>query len=99
MPQCRLSLHSNEIEVVIDGEQSPCGVGNLPDDNGGDLHRVAVGVVDLQVVRLEAPDPDAHVPPVGERQDPGQAGTTHGADVAAEETYDSGLAGLHDDER
>ena len=97
--QRRLGLDPHEIEVVVDGVEGTRGVGNLPDDDGGDLHGIAVGVVDLQVVRLEVPDPNAHVPPVGEGQDPGQAGTTHGADVAAEEPHDPGLAGLHDDER
>ena len=97
--QCRLGLDPHEIEVVLDGVERTRGIGDLPDDDGGDLHGIAVGVVDLQVVRLEVPDPNAHVPPVGEGQDPRQAGTTHGADVAAEKPHDPGLAGLHDDQR
>ena len=97
--QRRLGLDPHEVEVVVDGVQGTGGVGDLPDDDGGDLDGIAVGVVDLQVVRLEVPDPNAHVPPVGEGQDPRQAGPTHGADVTAEEPHDPGLAGLHDDER
>src|ERR1017187_8352707 len=98
VPQCRLGLDTHEVEVVVHGVKSTRGIGNLPDDNGSDLHGIAVSVVDLQVVRLEVPDPNGHVPPVGEGQDPGQAGTTHGPDVAAEKPHDPGLAGLHDDE-
>ena len=99
MPQRRLGLHAHEIQVVIDGVERSRGIGHLPDDDRGDLDGIAVGVVDLQMVRLEVPDPDADVAPVGEGQDPGQAGAAHGAGVAAEEPHDPGLAGLHDDER
>ena len=99
MPQCRLGLDPYEVVVVVDGVQCTRGIANLPDDDGGDLHGIAVSVVDLQVVRLEVPDPNAHVPPVAEGQDPRQAGTTHGADVAAEKSHHPRLAGLHDDER
>ena len=97
--QRRLGLNAHEVEVIVDGVESARGVGNLPDDDGGDLDGIAVSVVDLQVVRLEVPDPDAYVPPVGEGQNPGQAGATHGADVAAEEPHDLGLAGLDDHQR
>ena len=58
--QRRLGLHADEVDVVVDREHRLRGVGHLPDDDRGDLDRVAVGVVDLQVVGLEVPDPDAH---------------------------------------
>ena len=99
VPQCRLGLDTHEVEVVVHGVKSTRGIGNLPDDNGSDLHGIAVSVVDLQVVRLEVPDPNAHTPPVRERQDPPKASSAHGADIASEESHDLGLAGLHDDQR
>ena len=99
MAQGRLGLDADEVEVVVDGVQRARGVGDLPDDDRGDLDGVAVGVVDLQVVRLEVPHADADVAAVGEGKDPRQAGAADGADVAAEEPHDPGLAGLDDDER
>src|SRR5271166_5918268 len=58
--QCRLGLDAHEIEVVVDDVESTRGIGNLPDDNGSDLHGIAVSVVDLKVAGLEIPYPNAH---------------------------------------
>ena len=99
MTQGRLGLDPHEVVVVVDGVDRARGVGHLPHDDRGDLDRVAVGVVDLQVVGLEVPDPDAQAPPVGQRNDPPQAGAPDGADVAAEEPDDLGMPRLHDHER
>jgi hypothetical protein len=49
-------------------------VADLPDDHGGDLDRVAVGVVDLGLRRLLVADPGRDLDPVGERVHPLQAG-------------------------
>ena len=39
VPQRRLGLHLHEVDVVIDGVQRARGVGDLPDDDRGDLDR------------------------------------------------------------
>ena len=99
MTQRRLGLHLHEVDIVIDGVDRLRGVGHLPDDDRCDLHRVAVGVVDLQAVGLEVPDPNAQVPAVGQRHDAPQAGAADSADIGPEEPHDLGLAGLHDHQR
>ena len=75
------------------------GIGNLPDDDRGDLDRVSVGVVDLQPVGLEVADPNAQAPPVGQRHRPPQARAADGADIGSKEPHDLGMARLHDDQR
>jgi hypothetical protein len=68
---------------------------DLPDDHGGDLDRVPVGVVHLGGRALVVPDPDRHPPPAGERVDPVQPGLPDRAAVAAEQLDHASLAG-HD---
>src|SRR5581483_7668480 len=61
------------------------GVDDLPDDDGGDLDRVAVEVVDLELARLEVAYAQGHAALAVERVRPARAGIAHRADVAAEE--------------
>ena len=99
VPQRRLGLDSHEIVIVVDGEEGPRRIRDLPNDDGRDLDGIAICVVDLQVVRLEVPDPNAHVAVLGEGSDPGQAGLVHGSHVTAEELHHPGLTRLDNDQR
>jgi len=47
VPDGGLGLDGDELGEVVDGVDGAGGVAYLPDDHGGDLDRVAVGVVDL----------------------------------------------------
>jgi hypothetical protein len=47
VPDGGLGLGGDELREVIDRVDGTGGVADLPDDHGGDLDRVAVGVVDL----------------------------------------------------
>jgi hypothetical protein len=48
VPYGRLGLGGDELGVVVDLEGGLRGVADLPDDDRGELDRVAVGVVDLE---------------------------------------------------
>ena len=62
---------------------------DLPDDHGGDLDRVAVGVVDLGLRRFLVADPGGDRDAAGERVHPLQAGVADGAAVATEQLDDA----------
>jgi len=68
------------------------GVADLPDDYGGDLDRVAVGVVDLRLRRFLVADPGRDRDAIGERVHPLQPGLADRAAVLAEQLDDAGLA-------
>jgi hypothetical protein len=93
VPDGGLGLDGDELDEVVDLEHGPGGVGDLPDDDGGDLDRVAVGVVDLQHVGLVVADAGRDLAPLGERVDPAQPVGPDRALVAAEELDHAGLAG------
>ena len=99
MTEGRFGLHGHEVVVVLDGVGRLGRVDHLPDDDGGDLDRIAVGVVDLQMVRLEVAHPQADGPAHGEGEHAPEARLGDGADVAAEELDDRGLPGWDDDQR
>ena len=54
--QRRLALHVDVVVVVVDLEQRLGGVDDAPDDDRGDLDRVAFEVVDLEARALEVAD-------------------------------------------
>ncbi|MPN05540.1 hypothetical protein SDC9_152791 [bioreactor metagenome] len=56
--QCGFGLHLHEILVGLDSEDRLGSVGDLPDDDGRDIDRIAVGVIDLQLIGLEVADLD-----------------------------------------
>ena len=93
-----LGLDRNEVDEVVHGVGGLRRVGDLPDDDGGDLDGVAVRIVDLEVTGLEVADTDADPAAHGERRHPPEARTADGADVAAEELDDRGLPRGHDDQ-
>jgi hypothetical protein len=95
MPDGCLGLDGDELREVVDGIDGAGGVADLPDDDGGDLDRVAVGVVDLGLCRLLVADPGRDHDPVGERVHPLQGGIADGAAVLAEQLDNARLAG-HD---
>jgi len=94
----RLRLNPYEVAVVVPPRTGRGRVGHLPDDDGGDLHRITFSVVDLEVVRLEVSNSQRSRPVIGERNDPREAGVAHGADVTAKELNNACLPGLDDDE-
>ena len=52
----RFALHMQEVLVVVHPEHGLGRIDDAPDDDGGDLDRIAVLVVDLQLAALEIPD-------------------------------------------
>ena len=52
-----LALHGHELLVVLDVEHGLGRVDDAPDDDRGDLDRVAAGVVDLDPLALEVAHP------------------------------------------
>jgi len=57
VPQGRLGLHGDELAIVLDGEHAPSSVRHLPDHDRGDVDRVAVRIVDLQLAGFEIAHP------------------------------------------
>ena len=92
----RLALHVHEVLVVVHLEHGLGRLDDPPDDNRGDLDRVADVVVDLQLAALEIADPQRHETPHGERIDPAQARRLDRALVAAEEQDHSRRVGIDD---
>src|ERR1035441_9507067 len=68
-----LGRDGDERREVIDGIQGTGRIPDLPDDHGGDLDRVAVGVVDLGLRRFLVADPGGDRDAPGERVHPLQA--------------------------
>ena len=96
----RFALHDDELLVVVDVEHGPGGVGHAPDDDRGDLDRVAARVVDLDPLALEVPDPqrDRLAPEDRERVHPPETGIGDGPGVATEQDQHPRLVRLHDHE-
>ena len=81
----RLALHVHEVLVVVDLEHGFGGLDDPPDDDGGDLDRVADVVVDLQFAAFEVADSQRHEAPRRKRIDPAQARSLDRALVASEQ--------------
>ena len=73
------------------------GVLDLPDHDGRDLDRVALGIVDFRLGRFLVADPSGYLAPSGERVDPLQAGVPDRPAVPAEQLDRACLA--RDDRR
>ena len=69
-----------------------------PDDDRGDLARVAVGVVHLTALGLEVAHAERHCLFGIERVGPSQPLVPYGADVLAEELQDPALIWIDDEE-
>ena len=95
VPQGRLGLDVDEVLVVVDLEQRLGRVGHLPDDDGGDLDRVAVVIVDLELGGLEVADAHGDRAALGERVHPLEALLADRAAVPAEEDEGACLVGVH----
>jgi hypothetical protein len=63
MTQGRLALRLDIFLIIIDIEGRLGGVLHPPDDNGGDLDRVAALVVDLEPLPVERARPQGHLVP------------------------------------
>jgi hypothetical protein len=60
LAQRGLGLHVHEVLVIVDVEHGLGGVHHLPHDDRGDLDRVALDVVHLELGRLEVAHPQRH---------------------------------------
>lgn len=87
-----VGLDGHELGEVVDLEDGLRGVPDLPDHDGGELDRVAVGVVHLEHGGLVVAQPGGDLAAAGEGVHPAQAVLPDGALIAAEELADPGLA-------
>jgi uncharacterized membrane-anchored protein len=99
VPERRFGLNPDEVVVAVHRKDGLCGIGDLPDDDRRELHRVSVGVVDLEVVGLEVAYANAQIPSVRKRNDAPQARPPKRAHIAAEEPHDLRVARLDDHQR
>ena len=84
-PDRALDLDEDELVVIVDVEQRLGGVGDPPDDVGGDLDRVAAQVVHLEPLRGDVVDPGRDLGPGQPGPAPAQAGGAVGALIVAEQ--------------
>ena len=98
VPQGGLALDVDEVVVIVDVEERLGRVDHLPDDDGGDLDRVARQVVDLEALALEVPDPERDGPLGEERVDPAEPRFADRAVVVAEELEDLRLVRIDGEE-
>ncbi len=94
----RLALDGHEVLIALDVEDGLGRIDDVPDDDGGDLDRVAQGVVDLDRLAVEVEDAQGHLLLDDEGIGPEEAGRPGGADVLAEEGEDLGLVGVDEEE-
>ena len=94
----RFGLHLDEVLIVVDLEHRFGGVDHAPDDDRGDLDRVAFEVVDLQARALEVAHAERNALLGVERVRPAQPGVLHGADVVAEQLQDAALVRVDDEQ-
>ena len=94
----RLALDGHEVLVAVDVEQGLGRVDDVPDDDGGDLDRVAQGVVDLDRLAVEVEDAQGHLLLDDEGIGPEEARVLGAADVLAEEGEDLGLVRVDEEE-
>ena len=93
-----LALHGDVLLVVVDLEQRLGRLNDLPDDDRGDLDRVAAIVVHLELLRLEVADPQRDLALGEEGIGKPEARRLDRALVAAEEDERLGVAGVHDEQ-
>ena len=84
-----------ELRVVVDLEERLGGVGHAPDHDCRDLDRIAVAVVDLELLALEVAHLDRDARAAGERVDPPEALLLEAAGVTAEQHQRACLVGVH----
>jgi len=94
----RLALDGDEILVVVDVESGLGRVDDVPDDDGGDLNRIAAGVVDFDLLADQVGDTERHPVLGAERIGPVKTGRPDRAEIAADEREDHGLVGMKDEE-
>ena len=93
-----LGLHLHEVLIVVDFEDGFGGVDDAPDDDGGDLDRIAFEVVDLQLGALEVTHAKRNALLRVERVGPAQSRRFRRADVVAEELQDAALVRIDDED-
>src|SRR3972149_10275495 len=83
-----LALNAHVVLVVVYLEAGFGGVYDFPDDDRGDLDRISVKVVDLELLALEVAHPERN-PALGvERIGPAETRVLRGIGVVAEELKD-----------
>src|SRR5262249_30732662 len=90
VPDGGLHLDGDEPGDLVDGVNGARGIPYLPYHDGGDLDRVAVRVVDLELRGLLVADPGGTLDPDGERIHPLQARLADGPAVPAEQLHNPG---------
>ena len=91
-------LDLDEVLVVVDLEHRFGGVDHAPHDDRGDLDRVALVVVDLELRALEVADAQRDPLLRVERVRPAQARRPDRADVVAEELQHLALVRVDDEQ-
>ena len=96
--QRRLALHRDVVLVVVDFEDGFRGLDDPPHDDRGNVDRIAVLVVHLELRALEVPHAQRDLALLVERVGPSQPGDLRGADVVAEQLQDLRFVGRHHEE-
>src|SRR5699024_7632547 len=92
VPDCGLGLDGHEFLEVVDFEHRLCGVLDPPDDDGADLDRIAVEIVDFQRRGLMVADAGGDLVLRVERVDEPQPRLPDGADVLSVQLEDDGMS-------
>ena len=90
----RFALHLHVVLVVVHLERRFGGLGHAPHDNGRDLDRITLVIVDLDLRAFEVPDPQRHALAAEQGIRPVEAVRLHRAGVLAEELKHAGFVGI-----
>ena len=98
IPHRGLGLHLHVVLVVVDFEQRFRRLEHAPHDDGRDLDRVALKIVDLELGALEVAHAERDLALAVERVRPVKAVRLHRAPVLAEEDERPGFVRVDDEE-
>ena len=96
--QRRFALDVDVVFVVVHLERRLRGFHDAPHDDRGDVDRVALAVVDLQLAALEVPHPQRQLPLLVKRICVAQAADLCRADIVAEQLQHLRLVRRHHEE-
>ena len=95
MPHGSLTLQLHVVLVAVNVEARPGSVVDAPNDDCGDLDRVAALVIDLQALAVEVPRAERNLAPRVERIGATKSGEPGRPSVAAEELQDGRFVRLY----